>query len=217
MRPPNHPRLLLVEGETERRLLPELLEANGIQWPRDAIPVYIEPMGGFDNFWGKGVIQTHLKAARREAVGLIFDADEPEDRRWETVVSRCRPFGVELPGSAPHDGWFTESTPDGPRFGVWMMPDNRSRGYLETFLDLLVPHPEDPLYQYAQDAVDTALDHGAEFDRDRGRDKARIHTLLAWQKQPGKQLHEAVKHRVLDPTSEHAAAFVAWFRALFQL
>ena len=53
MRAGNHPRLRLVEGETERRLLPELLEANGVTWRKGEEPVYIRrgpargsPVGG---------------------------------------------------------------------------------------------------------------------------------------------------------------------------
>jgi len=216
MRAGDHPRLLLVEGETERRLLPELLEANGVVWSKDEVPVYIEPMGGFDKFWRDGVIRTHLKAARREAVGLIFDADQLEDRRWKTAVSKCRSF-AELPALPPAEGWIGASTAEGPRFGVWMMPDNQSRGYLETFLHFLVRDSDDPLYQHAKNAVQGALERNAAFDPIRGRDKAEIHTLLAWQQEPGKQLHDAIKHRVLHPESDLAAPFVTWFRTLFEL
>ena len=45
-----HPRLLFVEGKTELRLLQELLEANGIVWPRGDEPVLIREMDGFENF-----------------------------------------------------------------------------------------------------------------------------------------------------------------------
>lgn len=215
MRKAPHSRLLLVEGRTELRLLPELLEANGVNWPSGEEPVHIEPMGGFSKFWDQQVIQTELKVRGREAIGLIFDADEPEDRRWDTVVSRCRAFGVELPDVPQAGGWIAAATIHGPRFGVWMMPDNHSRGYLETFLHFLVPEPRGPLWTHAGDAVEGALQHGAEFSRQRAGDKARIHTWLAWQKEPGKQLHEAVKHCVLLPTSVHASPFVTWFRRLF--
>lgn len=60
-----------------------------------------------------------------------------------------------------------------------------------------------------------ALDRGATFDAKRRRDKARIHSWLAWQREPGKQLHEAVAHRTLDARSPQAGPFVDWFRRLF--
>lgn len=208
-----HPRLLFVEGKTELRLLPELLEPNGIVWPRGDEPVFIREMDGFENFWRDREIDTELKVAGREAIGLVFDADESEDRRWETVARHCRSFAPDLPDAPQPGGWITEATTAGPRFGIWMMPDNRSRGYLETFLEVLVP--DEPLWRYADEVVSEALVRGARFDAKRRRDKARIHSWLAWQQEPGKQLHEAVAHRTLQPTSSNAAPFVEWFRRLF--
>ncbi len=209
-----HRPLLFVEGKTELRLLPYLLEANGIPWPKEDPPVLIKEMGGFENFWKDRVIHTELKAAALDAVGLIFDADEPEDGRWKTVARHCQSFAPDLPDDPRVGGWITESTVEGgPRFGVWMMPDNQSRGYLETFLEVLVP--DQALWGYADEVVSGALERGARFDAKRRRDKARIHSWLAWQEEPGKQLHEAVAHRVLEPTSPHAAPFVDWFRRLF--
>jgi hypothetical protein len=206
--------LLFVEGKTEQRLLPYLLEANGIRWPKEDPPVFIKEMDGFENFWTDRVIHTELKAAALAAVGLIFDADEPEDGRWETVARYCRSFAPDLPNEPRVDGWITESTIEGgPRFGVWMMPNNQSRGYLETFLEVLVPDHE--LWSYADEVVTGALERGARFNAKRHRDKAKIHSWLAWQEEPGKQLHEAVAHRALEPTSPHAAPFVDWFRRLF--
>jgi hypothetical protein len=209
-----HRRLLFVEGKTELRLLPHLLEANGVSWPKGDEPVFIKEMGGFENFWTDRVIHTELKTAALDAVGLIFDADEPEDGRWETVARYCQSFAPDLPNDPRDGGWITESTVDGgPRFGVWMMPDNRNRGYLETFLEVLVP--DQALWRYADEVVTEALVRGACFDAKRRRDKAKIHSWLAWQEEPGKQLHEAVAHRTLEPKSPQAAPFVDWFRQLF--
>jgi len=209
-----HQPLLLVEGKTELRLLPELLEANGIPWPERNEPVFIKEMGGFANFWKDGAIHTELKSKNLDAVGLIFDADEPEDDRWETVAKHCRSFAPDIPDEPRVGGWITQRTIDGgPRFGVWMMPDNRNRGYLETFLEVLVP--DQVLWSYADEVVTEALARGATFDAKRRRDKAKIHSWLAWQGEPGKQLHEAVKHRTLEPMSSHAEPFVDWFRRLF--
>lgn len=48
-------------------------------------------------------------------------------------------------------------------------------------------------------------------------DKADIHTWLAWRDPPGRQLHDAVKQRILRPDSPHAAPFVRWFRRTFDV
>ena len=42
--PSTSPRKLLVEGDTDKRVIPFLMEANGIEWERDGRPVVrIEP------------------------------------------------------------------------------------------------------------------------------------------------------------------------------
>ncbi len=76
--------------------------------------------------------------------------------------------------------------------------------------------PEDarPLYDFAKEAVSEAAERDAPF-RAAHRTKAEIHTWLAWQDEPGKQLHEAVHHRVLDATKDESTPFVNWFRTLF--
>lgn len=206
---------LLVEGKTELRLLPYLLENNGVEWPEERVPVRIRDMDGFSNFWRNNAIETELKASGVKSVGLIFDADEPEDRRWETVMKHCKSFATDFPDTPQNGGWVTAETSLGPRFGVWMMPDNLSRGYLETFLALLVPE-NDGLWGFAQDVVDHVIDREARYAT-RGSDKAKIHSWLAWQADPGRQLHEAVKHKIFESSSPRAAPFVKWFRELFEL
>lgn len=94
------------------------------------------------------------------------------------------------------------------------MPDNRSRGMLETFLALLVP--TSTLLDHARAAHGEAIRLGAPC-RPPHADKALVHTWLAWQDPPGRQLHEAVRDRVLDTASPHADAFVAWFRDVFEV
>ncbi len=53
----HHPRRLLVEGETDKSVIPYLMEANGVAWldpPRS--PVFIEPSGSVDELLQPGVI-----------------------------------------------------------------------------------------------------------------------------------------------------------------
>ena len=96
------------------------------------------------------------------------------------------------------------------------MPDNRFRGMLEDFLIRLIPNESRPLYDLAENCVTEAARNGASFKGAHTR-KAEIHTWLAWQDEPGKQLHEAVHHRVLDPAKPESHPFVDWFRHLFRV
>jgi hypothetical protein len=96
------------------------------------------------------------------------------------------------------------------------MPDNKSNGMLETFLGYLVPNPNDILLSVAQEAVLKAKSLGAPF-KESHTSKANIHTWLAWQAPPGRQLHQAVMERILSPSSQSASPFVAWFCRLFEI
>ena len=161
-----------------------------------------------------GQIETQLKASGLEALGVLIDADEDTDRRFQQVRSRGLKRFPSLPPALPPGGLVHEE--DGLRFGVWIMPDNQSRGMLETFLTFLRPAGNPALDTHAQESCAKAKALAAPY-KDVHADKARIHAWLAWQDPPGRQLHQAVLERILDPSSPHAAAFVTWVKKLFAL
>lgn len=123
-----------------------------------------------------------------------------------------------FPKLRPRRGFIVEvdrSAPRGPRrLGVWMMPDNHSSGMMETFTRSLIAEVE--LHHLAERSCDEATRLGAPF-KPTHRDKAIVHTWLAWQDPPGRQLHDAIKQRSLDPSLPLGRAFIAWFRELFRV
>lgn len=213
----NPPKKLLVEGEEDKRVIPYLMEANGIHWGKtpDTRVVEIDPCGGFENMVKQGLIETELKASSLKVLGIIADANENAKQRWSSLRNRCLGSFPELPDDVPAAGLIQESE-SGLTLGVWLMPDNRSHGMMETFLTYLVPDDRDPILTHAERARDDARALGAPY-KDAHADKAKIHTWLAWQDPPGRPLHNAVMERILDPCSTYAAAFVGWFRSLFGL
>ncbi len=96
------------------------------------------------------------------------------------------------------------------------MPDNQSRGMLETFLSYLINPERSALWTFAQEACARSRDHGAPYT-DPHRDKADIHTYLAWLDPPGRSLHVAVLARALDGRLPLGEQFAKWFIDLFQL
>lgn len=211
-----HRNKLLVEGATEKRVIPYLMENNGITWKIDNTPVVrIEPTDGIDGLLKPGVIGTELKASGVEAVGLVVDANGDASRQWEKIKARCVDLVGDLPPDIPEEG-LVRIDSNGIRFGVWIMPNNRFSGALEDFLIALIPAESQKVYALAKHCVTEAANSGAPFKAVH-ISKARIHTWLAWQDQPGKQLHQAVHNRVLDPEKPESGPFVQWFRALFDL
>lgn len=210
-----NPNKLLVEGKEDERVIPELMKANGVRWGATSATwvVEIKECNGFNSMVEEGVIETELKASGLEALGIIADANNDAGKRWKSVRDRCLGSFSEIPDELPTAGLIHESE-SGLKLGVWLMPDNRSHGMMETFLTYLVPDDSNPVLRHAESARDEAHTLGAPY-KDVHADKAKIHTWLAWQDPPGRQLHNAVMERLLDPGSPYAAAFVSWFRSLF--
>ena len=205
-----------MEGATDKRVIPYLMEANGVAWERDGRPVvHIEPSNGIEELLKDGAIESELAASGLQALGVVIDANGDARGRWSRMRDRCRNEFRQLPNEIPEDGFEVDHS-DGPRFGVWIMPDNRFRGMLEDLLVRLIPNESRPLYGLAESCVAEAAQNGASF-KDVHRRKAELHTWLAWQDEPGRQLHEAVHHRVLDPEKPESRPFVGWFRRLFRV
>lgn len=183
MAKPN-PNRLLVEGEVDKRVIPELMEANGILWgPRARqAPVFIAPYGGIDNLLRPGSIETELKASGLQALGIVADADDDAIAQWRRIRDQCLPHFPGLPDELPEAG-LIQSHEHGVKLGIWIMPDNCLRGMLETFLAYLVPTASQSLWTYATEAVAEAKTLGAPY-RGAHIDKAKIYTWLAWQAPP---------------------------------
>jgi len=211
-----NPNLLLVEGEQEKRTIPYLIEANGIDWVTKNNPVvYIEPLGGEKNVIDPLLISAELKASGRRALGLMVDADDNPSGRWQSVRNACLTAMPDIPEQLPETG-LIHCLPNDIKFGVWIMPDNKMRGMLETFLAYMIPDESEPLWEYAQEAVSAAKNKNAPF-KDTHVDKAHIFTWLAWQKPPGRQLQNAIMEKILDPKHPKAQTFVNWFKSLYNL
>lgn len=205
---------LLVEGAEELRVIPQLMAANGVTWNRGEEPLNIINCDGVENLLKPKYISAQLKTPNGLThLGIIIDADEEPDNRWKSLYNACLPNIPNLPQNLPAAGLII-TLESGIKFGVWMMPDNQSRGMLETFLAYLVP--DNNLWQYTQNKVIEAKQQGATY-RDYHLDKANIHTYLAWQDPPGKQLHDAVKQRILNQSYPQSANFLRWLQELYEI
>lgn len=135
---------------------------------------------------------------------MLLDADDDALAAFASIRTLCLRDFPELPVAPSVGGTVTEH--DGRTLGIWVMPDNQRRGMLETFLGLLVA-PDDAVWRHAIAARSEAVARGAPVKATH-HDKADVHTWLAWQDPPGRQLHDAVKQRILRADSAAAAAFV---------
>lgn len=212
-------RLLLVEGAEELRVIPQLIEqATGLPWGEKQQPklVVIKPTDGVEKLLSPGYIEAELKTSQLHSLGVLLDADTDPAAQWQALRDRCLPSHPDFPAVPPKQGLVLTLT-SGVRLGAWLMPDNEQRGMLETFLLMLRPQTYCPkLWQHAEGSVAQAESLGSPW-RDAHRDKALIHTFLAWQDPPGRQLHQAVMQKMLDVQAPAAQGFVAWFRLLYEV
>lgn len=187
------------------------------QWPREKelAPVLVVPAGGVEAILEPGYLSAFIKMREIRSLGVVLDADQHSLARYESLRHQCSPFFPCMPEALPRDGLIV-SGEDGKRFGVWIMPDNVSPGTLEVFLKFLVPDESKALWEHAEASVVEARKHGATF-KDSDLPKAQMHTLLAWQDEPGQHFGVAISRSVLDPKSAHAEPFVTWFKELYGL
>jgi len=81
----------------------------------------------------------------------------------------------------------------------------------------MVPEASEGLWQYASKSYIEAKEHGADW-LEVHKEKAHIHTWLAWRNPPGERMGAAIAKKVLNPDAEACqSSFVNWFRRLFEL
>lgn len=183
--------------------------------PNDDPPVFIQRGGSPDEILREGYVTALLKSRDVQTLGVMLDADENPDGRYQRARSLCAALFPSMPTTLSPGG-VVVANGDGKRFGIWIMPDNVSPGYLETFLRYLVPNQQEPLWTHAVGSVAVATGLGATC-RNTHLGKAHLYTWLAWQDPPGRAPGIALTHKVLDPNSGAATNFVTWFKSLYQL
>ena len=161
-------------------------------------------------------IEVRLKESDIEVLGIILDADTDLQARWQAVSSRLSKAGYgTLPAIPAKDGTIIESPPGSllPRVGIWLMPDNQLPGILEDFLRFLVPAGDSLLF-HAEQSIDGIPPGHLRFSEAK-KPKARIHTWLAWQEEPGKPFGQAISAHYLDSSLPAANVFAGWLQRTF--
>ena len=162
-------------------------------------------------------IPTRLRFAKEDdIIGVIIDADTDLASRWQALRAQFIKAGYQDVPSEPNPSGTVVEPPNGlllPKAGVWIMPDNRTNGKLEDFLQFLVPQPNE-LFEHAIASVDR-LPYRLFNQPDEL--KAILHTWLAWQSEPGRPYGTAITARFLDPSVPEVDVLVSWLERLFIL
>jgi hypothetical protein len=203
-------KILLVEGVDDEHVLRHLCRNRG------GLQLDVENLGGVDKLLDSFPIR--LKAAGDGAiVGVVIDADADLASRWQSLRDRLIAVGYEkLPDNPAAEGTIVEP-PAGkflPRVGIWIMPDNQTKGILEDFLRFLVPEGS-ALFEHVKSSV-AAIPQSERRFHQLAEPKAVIHTWLAWQEEPGKPLGTAITARYLDPDVTQVDDLISWLNRLYE-
>lgn len=212
--------VLLVEGPDDAHTLYHLLRRHLTRSQVDRIS--IESRGGIETL--RKSLRDTLQEPALEQLGIIVDADTDLDARWHSLRDRLTELGGQnVPASPEPDGTIVtvEQSYRTIQVGIWLMPNNQLPGMLEDFLQFLLP-TDDSLWKRAETSVREIPEDDLPFDLT-GKDKApwlkkaQIHTWLAWQKEPGRPLGQAITKSYLNPNAPLAQKLVDWLRKLFEL
>ncbi len=211
---------LLVEGEHDLHVISALCKWHNlpqtfdIQYPKASGL----PANSVEQLLQNFRLQLRSNATDTQAIGVVLDADEMPDKRWQQVTTLIKQtdLGYVIPPHPEPTGTIIPAPAEyRPRLGVWLMPNNHSLGELTDFVTFLIP-PDDPLSSYADKTLAEIEQAGLNL-YGRKRNKAFIHTWLAWQKEPGVPMGRAITAKALSAEADIARMFVTWLRQLFPL
>lgn len=202
-------KILMVEGVDDYHVVLNLQGKHGIRvLDREEIRRH----DGLESLMESLPVQ--LKASDGGVLGIVIDADQNFEARWQAVAHALSVAGYEEIPERPDRTGLILQPPQRtflPKFGAWLMPDNTSRGILEDFLRFLVPEG-DVLLPYAEQTLRNLPEQ--RFS-DNDRPKALIHTWLAWQNEPGRPFGQAIAAQFLKHDVTEATIFVEWLKSLF--
>lgn len=197
---------LLCEGVDDKHVIMNLLFNQGLT---DG-DIDFKTKDGIDRLLD--TLEEEIQATDADRIGIVIDADLDLARRWAQLVTKLTRRGyVDIP-AAPDPAGTILANDEGQRLGIWLMPDNRLAGILEDFVGRIIG-TEDDLWPKACNDVDAIPEDKRRY-KTSFHSKAKIHTWLAWQEQPGTRMGECFKKKYLSPEHPHATAFVNWIRRL---
>ncbi|MBD2551861.1 hypothetical protein H6G51_01080 [Limnothrix sp. FACHB-708] len=217
-------RVLFVEGSSDKTIIKEILNIYLPHWKitrkrsgSSQPQIDIQDLQGIKNITPDKIFN-QLADPNVPALGIVIDADSSASDQWQEICQTCQSVeqlrSISFPNQIPENG-FICSVSDDQKFGIWMMPDNRSPGMLETLLSQLIPNDREDLWTHLQNSVSQAKPLGATFD-DKHLDKAHIYTWLAWHHKPGAWLKTG-ERAVFNFDHPQVHAFVDWLKTLYDL
>ena len=203
--------VLIVEGNDDERVIHHFVDRI------DAVVEFsILSKGGIDPLLA--AIERDIKVSGRDTVGIVADANDDLNARWQAVTDRIRRAGLGIDPSAHPDpaGTIIREAARRPRVGIWLMPDNQSSGELEDFVAGMIPR-DDPVWPKAETYINETIRDIPMPPRkftEKKAQRAKVHAWLAAREDP-RRMGAAIRARDLDVDVQPCRAFAEWLRQLF--
>ncbi len=181
---------------------------------------FFKPANGYNNV--PRLVSATLKIEGLTNLGIIVDAnDGGVGNRWDAIKNRLsEKFERDvLTNFSPKSGGIVIREEGSPlTVGVWIMPDNQSNGYLEHFLESMLPSEgKADLWGYIGTTLkDLQSQKFCEFEK-KNFQKVLVRTWLAWQKEPGLSYGTALSKGYFNPNVEAMNPFLEWIASTFNL
>jgi hypothetical protein len=218
---------LLVEGDNDIHVITNLLMAmrhhpfKGYADPDIYKKDFVISAGGKKK--AKELLPSVLDIPDLQHLGIILDADDSTENTWISLRNILKNNGFEendLPKTLSPRGVLIQQKGK-PIVGIWIMPDNLmpihkgELAYLEHFYEQII-RPEDKFLAKANSVInDIMTDKDCPFAI-KDSQKAKIHTWLAWQSEPGKSMGVSLKKKSsFDLQSTAVLNFISWLESVF--
>lgn len=180
---------------------------------QDSDSLNVKVIDGIENL-NLPLVSSLLDASDLQVLGIIVDADADTSNRWDSVRGTLMRCGYSNVPDQPSAAGTVIQQDGRPTVGVWLMPNNSDPGMIEDFITFLV-RPTDALWPRVIKCVDEIPSEERLFGDKTA--KARIHTWLAWQSEPGIPMGVAITKHYVDANCQEAQEFVAWIRNIYDL
>ena len=202
---PPPPKLLIVEGVDDKHVVQHLRHVD-----QEIPPFCISEKEGLTQLLA--AIGLELRVENRRALGILVDANDDVQARWNAVTDRLQKEKmVTLPASPDAAGTIVNFS-DRTRVGIWLMPDNKSRGELEDFVVCMIPD-DDPVWPRSESYIDDIPQGDRKFTHSKTV-RAKVHAWLATRQEPRK-MGAAIRTGDLHVHRTLCQQFVGWLSDLF--
>ena len=199
--------VLLVEGNDDEHVVHHIADRLDA-----TLEFRILRKGGIDPLLA--AIERDIRVPGREAVGIVADANDDLNARWQAVTDRIRRagLGIRPPTHPDPAGTIIPEAARRPRVGIWLMPDNQMPGEIEDFVAAMIPNG-DPVRPLAERYIDGIPEADRRFAEGK-TERAKVHAWLAAREDP-RRMGAAIGAGDLDTEVTLCQSFADWLRRLF--